>query len=280
MNGKLTGSLIAAALLAVSAALPGVAGAASTSERLDSLERKLESRGLIDMLNRIEQLQRDVQQLRGDLEVQAHTLNDMQRRQREQYLDIDRRLQQVEIGQPGATPVQEMPPGAATMVPPPVSRPPVTPPVTSRPPVVQPVAPPAVQDPVTAGGADEQGEYDNALAVLREGRYAEATQAFNRFLAAYPNSSYADNAYYWLGETYYVTRDFDQALQTFSGLLSNFPQSPKVSDSQLKMGYIYYEKQDWATARKTLETVVSNYPGTTTARLANDRLQRMKKEGR
>lgn len=275
MNRKLARSGIAAALL-VSAALPGVAGAASTSERLDSLERKLESRGLIDMLNRIEQLQRDVQQLRGDLEVQAHTLDDMQRRQREQYLDIDRRLQQIETGQPSAAPALEMPPGAATVVPPPVSRPPVT----SQPPAVQPVTPPAVQEPVTAGGVDEQGEYDNALAVLREGRYAEATQAFNRFLAAHPNSSYADNAYYWLGETYYVTRDFDQALQTFSGLVSNFPSSPKVSDSQLKMGYIHYEKQDWATARKTLETVVSNYPGTTTARLANDRLQRMKKEGR
>jgi tol-pal system protein YbgF len=117
------------------------------------------------------------------------------------------------------------------------------------------------QPPAATDGAGEQAEYDTALAILREGRYA-------------------DNANYWLGETYYVTRDFDQALQTFAGLVNNFPQSPKVSDSQLKMGYIYYEKQDWAAARKSLEAVVSNYPGTTTARLANDRLQRMKKEGR
>ena len=276
MNSKFNGNVAAAVLLATIAAMPGTATAGSTSDRLDSLERKLESRGLLDMLNRIEQLQRDVQQLRGDLEVQAHTLQDIQRRQREQYLDIDRRLQQVETGQPGAVPVDGMTPAVTPVIPAPVTR---------RPPAVQPVmpppvTPPAVQAPAAASGADEQAQYDTALAILREGRYAEATQAFNRFLAANPGSSYADNANYWLGETYYVTRDFDQALQTFSGLVSNFPQSPKVSDSQLKMGYIYYEKQDWATARKILETVVSNNPGTTTARLANDRLQRMKKEGR
>lgn len=279
MSSEFNGSIAAAVLAAMLAVMPGPAGAASTSERLDSLERKLESRGLIDMLNRIEQLQRDVQRLRGDLEVQTHTLEDLQRRQREQYLDIDRRLQQLETGQAGAAPAGET---LAPTVPPVISPPP-----GSQPPaVVAPVMPPpvtsqpqAVQVPDAAAAANEQAEYDTALAILREGRYAEATQAFNSFLAAHPQSSYADNATYWLGETYYVTRDFDRALQTFAGLIGNYPQSSKLSDSQLKLGYIYYEKQDWAAARRELEAVVNNYPGSTTARLASDRLQRMKKEG-
>ena len=77
------------------------ADAASTKERLDSIERKLDSRGLLDMLNRVEQMQRDIQQLRGEIELQAHTLQDMQRRSREQYMDIDRRLQQFESGKAG-----------------------------------------------------------------------------------------------------------------------------------------------------------------------------------
>jgi tol-pal system protein YbgF len=274
-NGSVAGVVLAAAMVA---AMPGAAAAASTSERLDSLERKLESRGLIDMLNRIEQLQRDVQQLRGNLEVQTHTLEDMQRRQREQYLDIDRRLQQLETGQVAGTPAGAEAPAVPLLMPPPVSSQPpaaMLPPVTSPPPVI----PTEVQAPTAADLAKEQAEYDTALAILREGRYAEAAQAFNGFLAAHPYSSYADNANYWLGETYYVTRDFDRALQTFAGLVGNYPQSSKVSDSQLKMGYIYYEKQDWAAARRELESVVNNYPGSTTARLASDRLQRMKKEG-
>lgn len=246
----------------------------ATDARLDSIERKLDSRGLMDMLNRIEEMQRDIQQLRGDIEVQTHTLSEIQRRSREQYLDIDRRLQQLESGQGGApsasAPALAPVPGMQTdSMPPPVTRTP--PPVqTTQPPVQS--TPPAMQ-------ASERADYDQALAILREGRYDEAAQAFDRFLGSYPGSSYADNASYWLGETYYVTRDFDRALATFKGLTESYPNSPKAPDSYLKTGYIYYEKQDWAAARAALDTVVSGYPGTTAARLASDRLQRMKKEG-
>jgi tol-pal system protein YbgF len=266
----------AAALLYVmtSVSSPVLLADAATDARLDSIERKLDSRGLLEMLNRIEQMQRDIQQLRGEIEVQAHTLENIQRRSREQYLDIDRRLQQLETGQAGITPQQSgaaagmsapvVPP--ATQVPPDVAGMPATKrtPVQSAPPAEQP---------------GERAEYDQALAILREGRYDEATQAFNRFLASYPGSGYADNANYWLGETYYVTRDFDRALTTFLQLTETYPNSPKAPDSYLKTGYIYYEQQDWPAARQALDTVVSGYPGTTAARLAADRLQRMKKEG-
>ena len=105
----------------------------ATDARLDSIERKLDSRGLMDMLNRIEEMQRDIQQLRGDIEVQTHTLGEIQRRSREQYLDIDRRLQQLESGQGGA-------PSASTpaLAPVPGMQPDsMTPPVTTTPPPVR-----------------------------------------------------------------------------------------------------------------------------------------------
>ncbi len=277
-NLSLRSAAVTLFFVVTAASSPLLLADAATDARLDSIERKLDSRGLLEMLNRVEQLQRDIQQLRGDLEVQAHTLEDIQRRSREQYLDIDRRLQQLETGQAGMPSMDAFtgtgagPRDAAGNVgadrgadtsawndtetmPPPVAR---------------------VPQPEQAG---ERAEYEQALAVLREGRYAEAAQAFNGFLASYPGSSYADNASYWLGETYYVTRDFDRALATFKGLTENYPNSPKASDSYLKTGYIYYEKKDWPAARMALEEVVNGYPGTTAARLAEDRLQRMKKEG-
>lgn len=247
----------------------------ATDARLDSIERKLDSRGLMDMLSRVEKMQQEIQRLRGDLEVQTHTLSEIQRRSREQYLDIDRRLQQLESGQggvpssaaPALAPVPGMPPDS------------VAPPVTTTPPSLQTTQPPLQSTP-PAMQASERADYDQALAILREGRYDEAAQAFSRFLESYPGSSYADNASYWLGETYYVTRDFERALATFQGLTERYPNSPKAPDSFLKTGYIYYEKQDWAAARAALDSVVNGYPGTTAARLASDRLQRMKKEGR
>ena len=281
----------AAALLVSALAGAPVALAESTKERLDALERKLDSRSLLEMLNRIEQLQGDVQQLRGSVELQAHRLEELQRQQREQYLDTDRRLQQLETGVAGGGPGSTAPmPGMLPDVASPQVQPPVQPPaqppvpvVTAPPPATQPAPMPApLQAPPGAAATNteaEQAEYDTALAILREGRYAEAAQAFNRFLAANSGSVYADNATYWLGETYYVTRDFDQALTTFQGLVGRYPQSSKVSDSHLKMGYIYYEKKDWKAAREHLDLVVNQYPGTTTARLAADRLQRMKQEG-
>jgi len=280
-------------LVAAMAAAAPVALAESTKERLDALERKLDSRSLLEMLNRIEQLQGDVQRLRGDVELQAHQLEELQRQQREQYLDTDRRLQQLETGLAGGTPGGLSPAPGAMTAPPPAQPP--EPLVTAPPPPQQspqqsppqqspPQQPPAAPLQAPPGAASSnpeaaQAEYDTALAILREGRYAEAAQAFNRFLVANPGSAYADNASYWLGETYYVTRDFDQALTTFQTLVNRYPQSSKVSDSHLKMGYIYYEQKDWKAARENLELVVNQYPGTTTARLAADRLKRMKQEG-
>lgn len=251
--------LLVAAVMAVTA-MPAAAVDRATQERLDNIERKLDSRGLVDMFNRIEKLQRDVQQLRGELEVQTHRLDEIQRRQREQYLDIDRRLLELETRSAGS-----------------VTQPPMT--ATGNVNVPAPVAPPPVSPAVAANPAAGKAEYDTALAILREGRYTDAAQAFKQFLARHPTSSYTGNANYWLGETYYVTRDFDQALNTFTGLVTNHPQSPKVPDSRLKIGYIQYEKKDWAAARQALEAVVTNYPVTTAARLASDRLARMKKEG-
>lgn len=259
---------LAASVLVISVATSSLAVAASTQERLDSIERKLDSRGLVDMLRRIDQLQQDVQELRGEIEVQTHTLKQIQRRQREQYLDIDRRLQQLETGQPGAAPAAIVPPVQQPMTPPGAASS-VTPPGAAV----------TTHVPVMPATADEKQDYDVALAILREGRYSEASLAFNRFIVSYPGSDLADNASYWLGETYYVTRDFDRAEQTFRQLISQYPQSSKVSDSRLKIGYILYEKKDWGAARQELNGVVRDYPGTTAARLAADRLQRMKKEG-
>ena len=287
-RGALTAVLLVFALLAA----PAVMAAKSANERLDNIERKLESRGLIDMLNRVEQLQQSLQEMRGEMEVQAHTLQQMQRQQRQQYLDVDRRLRQLESAP--AAGIAAMPPSAA----PRVGAPAVTaPPVVSVPPITAPAAgvgsgrsqpptrpaskytPPQAPVPGSIEQIGEQAEYDTALATLREGRYPEAAQAFKQFLVDHPGSSYADNAQYWLGEAYYVTRSFDRAQSTFQNLVATFPQSAKVPGSRLKIAYILYEKKDWAAARRELTGLVSAYPGTTVARQANERLQRMKSEG-
>jgi len=130
----------------------------------------------------------------------------------------------------------------------------------------------------TYNNQGEQAEYRKALAMVRDGQFEEAADSFNSFLETYPDSSYADNANYWIGETYYVTRDFEPALETFTVLVEKFPDSPKVPDTRLKIGYIHYEQHDWSAAREVLSSIVTTYPDTEVAQLANARLKRMEDE--
>jgi tol-pal system protein YbgF len=268
-------------LLVVLLAACGNAAAISKAEletRIVQLERKLDSRSLVNLLDQVTALQREVQQLRGDIEVQTHTLESLQKRQRELYLDIDRRLHRLEAGgvqgQAGAP--APAPAAAAGAVGPAAAA--VTGSSTAGAGTVPPA--PAPQPAVPAlDPAEQRKAYDQALEFLKEGRYTDAATAFQGFLRQYPDSSYADNAQYWLGEVYYVTRKFDAALKEFDKVLEDHPGSPKVADAKLKMGYIHYELKDWARARELLDQVVSNYPDSTSARLAQERLARIKREG-
>jgi TolA-binding protein len=77
-----------------------------------------------------------------------------------------------------------------------------------------------------------------------------------------------------------VTRNFETALVEFKKVLERYPASLKVADARLKLGYIYYELKRWKEAREMLETVVSRHAQSRAARLAQQRLERMKAEGR
>ncbi len=126
---------------------------------------------------------------------------------------------------------------------------------------------------------NEQSEYREALALVRDGEFEAAAESFDLFLNEYPDSSYADNASYWIGETYYVTRDFSTALEVFTGLVNSYPGSSKVPDTRLKIGYIHYEQNDWGAAHEVLTSIVDDYPDTEVAQLASARLMRMEDEG-
>ena len=122
--------------------------------------------------------------------------------------------------------------------------------------------------------------YQQAFDILMQRRYGDARVALQQFLASYPAGEYADNAQYWLAEASYVTRDFDTALVEFGKVLSDHPSSTKVPDALLKSGFIQYEQKKWPEARTSLERVVKEYPLSSAARLAQQRLNRMRSERR
>ena len=78
--------------------------------------------------------------------------------------------------------------------------------------------------------------YDNAYNLLMKAKYPEAEQAFLSFLETYPKSSWAGNANYWLGETYYVRAQYEVAAGIFSDGLTKYKDNTKAPDNLLKLG--------------------------------------------
>lgn len=130
-----------------------------------------------------------------------------------------------------------------------------------------------------AATPSDQDAYASAFSTLKAGKYSDAITAFQQFLATYPKSSMADNAQYWLGESYYVTRDFQDAAAAFQAVLDHWPNSTKAPDALLKLGYTQVELKQPGQARATLASVGVRFPGTDAARLATARLQQMNAGG-
>jgi tol-pal system protein YbgF len=121
----------------------------------------------------------------------------------------------------------------------------------------------------------EQAAYMQALDSLKNGKYPDAIGQLQQFLKTYPKSDLADNAQYWLGETYYASGDFSSAASAFRALLDQWPSSSKAPDALLQLGYSQYELKQYADARATLAQVSQKFPGSSAAQQAQDRLRQM-----
>lgn len=141
---------------------------------------------------------------------------------------------------------------------------------------------PAAANPVVTNNADQgrkaKADYNQAYQLLVN-KPAEAVPLFRAFLASYPQHELAANAQYWLAEALYAQKDFDGASQEFMKVLKQYKDSPKSSGAALKLGYSFYELQQWDYARRTLEDTVRFFPDSSSAKLAEIRLQKMKEEG-
>lgn len=140
------------------------------------------------------------------------------------------------------------------------------------------VAAPAAVAAVAPGG--DRDAYAAALDKLKGRDYAGAEKAFVEMIAHYPDSSLADNAKYWLGETYYVEKHYPEALAAFQRVLHEHPDSRKVPDALLKAGYSCYEQKKYRESRDYLNRVLKQYPDSNAATEARERLKHMAAEGR
>ena len=208
-------------------------------ERLGRIEHV--NQGLLQLSQRIDVLETQMRQQRGELEELQNSNDTLRKQQRDLYADLDRRLTALQAGaKSGAAGSGDGGAGGSA----------------------------AGTD---AGG--DQAAYARAFDALKSTDYAGAITRFRDFLRTYPQSQLAGNAQYWLGEAYYVTHDYDNAAVAFRAVGEQYPQSPKVADALVKLGLTQIDQKRLVDARATLKQVIQRFPGTDAAKLAATRLQ-------
>jgi len=274
-------------------------------QKLAQVESEGANRGVVQLLNRMEGLNGDLNRLRGQIEVLTNDINNAQKRQRDMYVDLDTRLRRMEQQSAAARKDQEALPAleerirkleqaaaaGLTTIPAPVASsaaaaaaaPPgaVTavsawevPPTATTAAAVQPSLPPASLSAVDPAAI--QRAYDNAYSNYRISDYHGAIRGFDGFIRTYPKHQLASNAQYWIGESHFHMHDYRGAIEAQRRLLGTYPDSAKVPDALLIIGTAESNMGDNAAARKTFEELIAKYPSTESAEKAKARLARLK----
>lgn len=133
-----------------------------------------------------------------------------------------------------------------------------------------------VNDATKADAENPQQEaYMKAFGIFSADRYPEAITAFTSFIAAYPDSEYAANAQYWIGECHYTQKEYRQALDAFKLVAERHPKAKKVPDALLKVAFSQLSLNEPAAARNTMQKLIDHYPKSPAAAKARERLSRL-----
>ncbi len=184
----------------------------------------------------LQQLQQEVQALRGLSDEQSHKIEQLERQQKDNYTDVDQRITALSKG---GTTTQ---PSSA---------------------VVNASVNP--QD-----FYDEKQRYQAVQQLVKDKKLVEAQKALIQFLKDFPKGAFTANAHYWLGEVDMVLPkpDLDQAQYHFSYIVQNYPNHAKVPASLYKLGTIYDVKGQKQKAEALFNQVIKQYPSSTAAQLA------------
>jgi tol-pal system protein YbgF len=198
------------------------------------IDTKTDKTAALDLVNQHEQTMQEIARLRGQIEVLANEVANVQKRQKDLYADLDARIVKLEPRQVNIDGKEaEVDPG-------------------------------------------ELKSYEAAMTLFKSGDYKVAANALSDFVRRHPESSYASNAQYWLGNAYYAQRDYKNAIAAQEIVASTYKDSAKAPDAMLNIASSYIEMKDKKNAKKALQQLVSKYPDSSAASAAKDRLAALK----
>jgi tol-pal system protein YbgF len=213
-------------LLAIAFLLPTAAGA----QRVDP----------VYVEDRFNQLQQSITLLTGQIEQLQYRNQQLQQQLEKMQADYEFRLDQMEKGKGGGGGPRPAAPQAAAAPPPPSAAP-----------------------PAAAAGAGGDQMYNDAMKKLQDGDNAGAERGFKAFLQSHPKHALAGNAQYWLGESYYARKDYQNAMTAFAEGYKVYKTSPKGPDNLLKLGITLAVMGRKADACQVFAKFSQDYPRAT-----------------
>lgn len=161
--------------------------------------------------DRLNQIQQSLMTLTGQLEQLQYRNQQLQQQMEKMQADYEYRLDSLEKGKAGPRPAPAPTPSAGG-------------------------GNQAAGAPPAGGGPQGEALYHDAFKLLQDGDYAGAERGFKAFVQRNPQHVLAGNAQYWLGETYYARREYQNAMVAFAEGYKNYKSSPKGPDNLLKLG--------------------------------------------
>ncbi len=218
--------------------------------------------GTAELLFQLQQLRQEVQMLRGQVESQTQLINRLQKDGRDRYIDVDRRISDL-----NADIANLKKGGVATSVAAPVAST-----NTSSTSASVPTTPAA---PVPSVSGSAKDAYQDAYALIKAKKYDQAIASYQAFIKNYPDSSLLPNAFYWLGELHMVKNNTQEAEKVFTVVVERYPQSRKTADATYKLGQIYSRNGNQDKAKQQMLLVKQKYPNSTAAKLADRFLEKL-----
>jgi tol-pal system protein YbgF len=219
------------------------------TEQLTNLERKLDARNRaqVNVQRQLDELQNEVNELRGVTELHTHQLSQVLNRQRELYQELDRRVSEA------LKPDNNVPASI--------------------------IAPSTASSGVSVNystNLTENQAYDRAVnLVLKDKQYDKAIPEFQAFNRNFPDSTYAPNAHYWLGQLLFNKTEYTKAKNEFNLVVEQYIASNKRSDAMLKLAMVEQKLNNSLAAKIWYQKVLAEYPESSAAQLAKPRLDNL-----
>ena len=215
-----------------------------TDQRLTRVEQQINNLIKMNMPQQIADLQQQIQQLSGQLQVQAHDLKLLNDQQRSFYQDLDQRINQLK----NLSADNSVSDSSATV---------------------------SSSSDSTDIKVKDAKAYQDAFKLITDKKYPQAITALQSYTSDYPNGQFVANAHYWSGEVYLLDKQYGKAQDEFNTVISKYSTSAKVKDAKLKLAIVHMAQGKSAVAKAELLKLKKQYPNSAVAKLADLELKQI-----